>query len=245
MRLAAISDMHGNAAAFSAVIADLRKQSPDAVVCLGDVVMRGPQPKECLEMLHALEPIRTVRGNFDHRFTRWPEPNWTPQSVDDELKLRDFLYTRGHLTAQDQEWLANQPVEASLQIEGVGVELYHAAPGSINRYTWPWAPVDELARLRVDPGTQLVLFGHMHHAFVRTVKGFTVVNPGSVGLPFDGDNRASYAIIEIGDGGIAAQIRRVPYDVEASIRMAEQLGMPDADLFAQGLRQAEFPYPAK
>ncbi len=244
MRLAAISDMHGNAVAFEAVINDLRAQSPDVVVCLGDVVMRGPQPQECVEMLRSLKPRLTVRGNYDHRCSGWPAPGWTPKTAKEELLLRDVAYTCGHLSGEDREWLANLPVGASICLGGVHMEMYHAAPGSLGQYTWPWASNEELSRLRVDDSTQLVLFGHMHHPFVRTANGLTVVNIGSVGLSFDGDNRASYAVIDIDEGRFCSQIRRVAYDVEASIRIARDLGMPDVDLFAQAVRQATFPYPA-
>lgn len=244
MRLAAISDMHGNAVAFEAVINDLWGQAPDAVVCLGDVVMRGPQPKECVDMLRSLNPLVTVRGNFDNRFTRWPEPNWCPKTYKDELLLRDFEYTCARLPDDDQTWLGSLPVGFATDIEGLGVELYHAAPGSLVQYTWPWAPVEELCALRSDSRSGLVLFGHMHHPFVRSAKGFTVVNPGSVGLCFDGDNRASYAIIDIAGHDLAIQIRRVAYDVEAAIQVARNRSMPDVEVFAHAVRHAAYPYSA-
>lgn len=242
MRIAAISDMHANAVAFEAVIADLHRQSPDLILCLGDVVMRGPQPKECVEMLLALNPFSTVRGNYDHLLTRFPAPGWTPQGFKDELKLRDFEFTAAHLSAADQAWLADLPLEHRTTINGAQIELYHAGPGSLGRYTWPWSSPEELQTLRADDGTSLVLFGHMHYPFVRTAKGFTVVNTGSVGLSFDGDNRASYAIIDLEGGDLAVQIRRVAYDVERAIRVAREVGMPDVDHFIYALRQADFPY---
>lgn len=242
MRLAAISDMHANAVAFEAVIADLRRQAPDAVVCLGDIVMRGPQPKECVDMLRSLNPLATVRGNFDHRFTRFPPPGWSPKTYKEELRLRDFAYTSARLPDADQAWLANLPTEFATTTEGQGIELYHAAPGSLGQYVWPWATEEELSKMRVNASTKLVLFGHMHHPFVRTARGFTVVNTGSVGLPFDGDNRPSYAIIDITKNDLAIQIRRVAYDVEAAIQIARNCSMPDVELFEHALHHANFPY---
>jgi putative phosphoesterase len=242
VRIAAISDMHGNGVAFEAVIADLRRQSPDVIVCLGDIVMRGPQPKECVAMLRDLNPLVTVRGNFDWMFTRFPDPQWRPKTYKEELVLRDFEFTVARLSEAEQVWLGNLPLAFSTSIEGVQMELYHAGPGSLGRYTWPWAPVEELGTLRAHEGTSLVLFGHMHHPFVRSARGFTVVNTGSVGLSFDGDRRASYAIIDCEGGDLAIQIRRVTYDVERAIQVASDVGMPDLDHFAYAVRRAAYPY---
>lgn len=80
---------------------------------------------------------------------------------------------------------------------------------------------------------------NVHHSFVRQAKGRLVVNAGSIGLPFDGDNRASYAIIDIEKENISAQIRRVSYDVEAVIQIARERSMPYAEVFAYGVRRGE------
>lgn len=244
MRLAAISDMHGNAVAFEAVIADLHRQRPDVIVCLGDVVMRGPQPKECVEMLRALNPLVTVRGNFDDRMRRGFDPNWRPTTYKEALALADYEYTCAQLPEADRAWLGNLPVAYSGTLEGVGFELYHAGPGSLNRYTWPWAPDEELAQLRADQANQLVLFGHMHHPFVRSLPGCTVVNTGSVGLSFDGDNRAAYVVIDLEGPDLAVQVRRVTYDIEATIAVAHTLGMPNPEVFEHAIRHAAYPYSA-
>lgn len=244
MRIAAISDMHGNAVAFDAVIDDLHHQSPDVIVCLGDIVMRGPEPQECVDMLRSLDPLVTVQGNFDHRFTRWPKPGWRPQTYKDEHTLRAFEYDCRHLDPADQDWLGNLPTEHAVSFGDVAMELYHAAPGSLTHQTWPWATVDELSLLRSKDRTNLVMFGHMHHAFVRQALGFTVVNSGSIGLSFDGDNRAGYAVIDIEKHVVSAQIRRVAYDVELSIRRARTRAMPDLDVYEYALRQARYPYHA-
>jgi putative phosphoesterase len=242
LRLAAISDMHSNAVAFEAVIDDLRRQRPDAIVCLGDIVMRGPQPKECLEMLRSLNPLVSIRGNYEHRFTRFPKPGYQPQSYKEEIGLRAFEYDCSRLSEADQQWLANLPLEHTLEIEGRRIDLFHASPWFIAEVTWPWASLEDLSKLCIDQSADLVLFGHVHHSFMRQARGRLVVNSGSVGLPFDGDNRASYAIIDIDKNDIAAQIRRVSYDAEAAIRVAREQSMPDVDVFAHGLRHAIYPY---
>jgi putative phosphoesterase len=242
MRIATISDMHGNAVAFEAVVEDLKKQSPDEIIFLGDAVMRGPQPAECVELLRSLTPNVAVRGNYDHLFTRFPKPDWKPQDARQEMVLEAFEYDLKYLSQDDQQWLGNLAMEDSLDIDGTKIECYHAAPDSLIEVTYPWAPLEDLDKLHRDEKTKLVLFGHVHHAFVRQCRGRLVVNSGSIGTPFDGDNRASYALIDIEKDDIAVQLRRVSYDIEKAIRMAKERSMPNVELFEYALRYARYPY---
>ncbi|PTX55321.1 calcineurin-like phosphoesterase family protein [Melghirimyces profundicolus] len=92
-------------------------------------------------------------------------------------------------------------------------------------------------RLRREEDTDVAVFGHVHHAFVRCTGGVTVVNTGSIGLPFDGD-----PVIDLNLTGAAVQLRRVNYDREKAIRVAKEREMPDVELFEEGLRTASYPY---
>jgi predicted phosphodiesterase len=76
LRIAVMSDTHSNGVAFKAVISDMKSQSPDILFFLGDVAMRGPQPSECLELLHSLDFAQIVRGNYGHIFTRFPRNSY-------------------------------------------------------------------------------------------------------------------------------------------------------------------------
>ncbi|USG67424.1 metallophosphatase family protein [Brevibacillus ruminantium] len=245
MRLAVLSDTHGNAAALEAVMRDLQNQSPDAIVFLGDMVMRGPQPRECIQMVKSLQPHAIIRGNYDDLFTRFPEPGWSPSSEKEELVLRAFEYDCQHISAEDQAWLGNLPTELSLLVDEVPTEMYHAGPDSLYKVVYPWATLEELDTLHRREETRLVLYGHVHHSHVRQGNGRLVVNCGSIGLPFDGDNRASYAIVDIQKQDMAAQIRRVSYDIEKAISIAKDLFMPDVEAFEYALRTARYPYGLK
>lgn len=243
MRLAVLSDVHGNAVAFQAVIDDMKRMAPDAVVFLGDIVMRGPQPSECVELLRSLEPLATVRGNYDHMFTRYPKsPDWKPETFKENMQYRAFQYDRARLTAEQQHWIAHWPMGQALTLNGIQTELYHASASSFVQITYPWATLEQLDSLHQYEETKLVLTAHTHHAFVRQAMGRTVVNGGSVGIPFDRDNRASYAVIDLTGNDIAVQLRRVSYDIDRAVAIAKELSMPDVDLFEYGLRHALYPY---
>lgn len=243
MRLAAISDIHGNAIAFEAVIHDLKQQSPDAVVFLGDLVMRGPQPAECIELLYSLDPLISIKGNHDHYFSRYRAPSdWIPKNAKEEMNLRQFIYNKQNLSTEEQTWLAELPTEFYYKNDSLKAELYHASPDSLWKITWPWSTIDELDELHKEDTSNMVIYGHIHHAFTRTVKGRLIVNSGSIGLPFDGDHRASYVIIDIHKNNVAVQIRRISYDIEKVIRVAKDRQMPDTNLFENALRLARFTY---
>jgi putative phosphoesterase len=242
MRLAVISDTHGNANAFQTVIDDLRRQSPDAIVFLGDVVMRGPQPSECVHLLKSLTPLAIIRGNYDDKFTRFPEPGWKASNYKQELVLRAFEFDCERISDEDQRWLAQLPKEFFYTFEEVPAELYHATPSSLVDIVYPWASLDELDTLHQHEQTKLVMYGHVHHAYVRQGRGRLVVNCGSVGLPFDGDNRASYAIVDVNGKDIAVQLRRVAYDIQKAIKIAREQNMPNVEAFEYALRVARYPY---
>ena len=243
MRLAILSDTHGNAVAFEAVVQDLRRQSPDAVVFLGDLAMRGPQPAECADLLRSLNPLVAVKGNHDHYFALYPDASaWVPRNAKEEMNRRQLQYNQQLLSAEELRWIGHWPSEHVLRTEGIQAELYHASPASLAAIIWPWAANDELDALGKDASTQLVLYGHIHHAFMRNAGGRLIVNSGSVGLPFDGDNRASYAIIDVEGRDTAVQIRRIAYDIERVIRIAKDRRMPDAERFEEAVRRAVFTY---
>ncbi|MFD1394848.1 metallophosphoesterase family protein [Kroppenstedtia eburnea] len=242
IRIAAISDIHGNGVAFEAVWNDLRTTSPDLIFSLGDVVQRGPQPKECLDMLKALSPSVMLRGNHEHLLTRFPQPGQKPGSFKEKLAYRSIRYDKRWLSSEELQWLANLPLTRKPVLEGIQIECFHATPDSLTDVVWPWASMEELDTMRSCDRTHLVMYGHVHHAFIRQARDFTVVNTGSVGLPFDGDPRASYALIDLHGKDASVQLRRVDYDREKAIQIAVDRSMPDVELFAEGLRTARYPY---
>lgn len=181
MRLTCISDMHGNAVAFEEVIEDLDRQNPDEVICLGDIAMRGPESKKCVDLLQSLNPVLTVRGNFDHMFTRLDAENVVPEDSKDEMDLRAFQYACGQLSEEEMKWLAHLPTEEKRTFEGTSFEFYHASPNSLSERIWPWASDEELASLFNDENTEILVSGHIHRSFIRYLNGKTVINTGSIG----------------------------------------------------------------
>lgn len=241
MRIAVFGDIHGNYHALEAVLADMARRGVDQLVCLGDITLKGPLPRESVDRVRALGcPV--VLGNTDGCFQPGNPPSRYPARNDSQRAiLADFDRHLAALTETDRDWLANLPLTYSHRVEGMRFDFFHAVPHNNYVLLWPWSSNEELEGQRLSEETVLSAFGHNHRAFIRMHQGLTVVNAGSVGLPFDGDPRPGYALVEVEGGSLSTQIVRVPYEAEAAIQAARQVGMAGWELFAHTARTGRFP----
>ncbi len=190
MKILVIADVHGNAEALSAVLA--KERDADTTVFLGDTVLSGPQPNETMALLAGLDGV-LIRGNHDvemlepERFEHWPAP-W-------------LAYTRWILdTLEPPGWdlLRSLQPEGAYEVGGEQVFLHHGVLPDEPRQALPDTADGRLAALARGADCPLVLFGHSHVQFRRTVEGSEFVNPGSVGQPRCGRRAAFYGLIEDG-----------------------------------------------
>jgi predicted phosphodiesterase len=239
VRVAIVSDIHGNFTALEAVVSDIKTTSPDLVVHGGDLVTGGPQPAEVIGRIRELSWPGVV-GNTD-------EVLWSPEKFEQqverapklrpllEILFRDFAATRERMTDEQFHWLRTLPAAW----QGHGISLQHASPGDLWKAPMPDSEEQELISTYGGLHSAIVVYGHIHRPYVRQVAGFVVANSGSVGMPYDGDPRASYLLIE--DGKVS--VRRVEYDVEAEIRRLHSSGYPRAAWLAEVRRQAKYVQP--
>lgn len=222
--LAALYDIHGNLPALEAVLADAEAAGAERYLLGGDYALFGAWPLEVLERLESL-PAEWLRGNGER---------WTADAADAPARepLRSALGAcRELLGAERIAELAALP--ASLTREDT---LYcHASPGSDVEGFEPVPADDEAERIAEVTGRRLVV-GHTHVQFRRTAgASIELVNPGSVGLPLDGDRRAAYALIDAD----AVELRRVEYDVDAAASAVRRRFGPWAETVARRLERAE------
>jgi putative phosphoesterase len=241
MRMALFSDIHSNEHALEAVLADMAQRGIDQMVCLGDITMKGPLPKQCVDRVRALGcPV--VLGNTDGCYHPDSHPTLFPPQNESQVAARqDFERHERALTADDRAWLTSFPLTYTTTVEGNRLDLFHAVPHHNYLLVMPWASNAELGALRLSDDTQISAFGHSHRPFIRYVEGRLVINTGSVGAPFDGDPRASYALLDFDHGTTCATLIRVPYDSEAAIKVAQDVGMSGWELFAHTARTGQFP----
>ncbi len=208
--LAIIYDVHGNLPALEAVLADARDAGAQRFLLGGDYALFGPFPAETLKLLHELDDALWVRGNVDR---------WTAQP--DRLGDGDHLVPRAvsDTRAAIGEQAAAELGELAERHRLDGTLYCHASPVSDMRSFMPESGEDD-EQLLAGAGERRVVFGHTHLQFNRTgPDGVELLNPGSVGLPFDGDPRAAYALAH-DDGSI--ELRRVAYDQQAAIDALQQ-----------------------
>ena len=234
-RIAFFSDIHANLPALQAVLADIDTRDPDAVYCLGDLVGYGGFPNEVIDTVRDTG-LSTIMGNYDEGVGH--------QSGDcgcfypDERALKigkaSYDYTVTAVTDKNKAWLRELPRELHLEVEGRKLHLVHGSPRRINEYLLEERDARTYARLAAAETDDVLLFGHTHQIWQRRHGDVEFVNTGSVGRPKDGDPRAAYVVLEVGDSGVTALPVRVEYDTDAAAQAILTAGLPEA--LAEGVR---------
>jgi putative phosphoesterase len=217
MRLLVVSDIHGNWPALQAI-----HEEADAVLCLGDIVSYGPFPRECVAWVR--ERARyVVRGNHDSALAFDSDPQ--AAAFKRHLAAATLAIHRHLLPSDDIAWLHELPMELSFRLDDYRIHAVHATPKDpLFGYQLTPELDDETLKKEVEEvRADLVLVGHTHLPMSRGAWTKVVVNPGSVGQPLDGDPRAGYAILQDG----MAEIRRVEYDVAATVAGIRGMGLAD------------------
>jgi putative phosphoesterase len=234
MRIAIVSDIHGNRTAFDAVLADLRQAAPDVVLHGGDLAHGGSSPAEVVDAIRDLG-WPGVLGNTDEMLYR---PEALTEFAAQAPKLQPLCaaiadmaaYTREALGEARREWLRTLPL---VHVKAP-IALVHATKGNCWRSPMPEASDEELYSAYAPLGQPIAVYGHIHRSFIREVGGVIVANSGSVSMSYDGDRRAAYLLVD----DLRVSIRRVEYDVNREIQAMLARGLPHADWVAKILQSA-------
>ena len=240
MRIAIVSDIHGNLSAFEAVLADLRLTAPDLIFHGGDLAAGGSSPAEIVDRIRELG-WPGVLGNTDEflfapealkEFAEQAPPQYQPlfAAIGDMAEV-----TRAQLGEQRRAWLSRLPRVQLIE----SMALVHAKPGDLWRAPAPDAGDEELESAYQSLDRPVAVYAHIHRSYIRRTSRLTVVNTGSVSLSYDGDTRAAYLLLD----GSEPEIRRVKYDADREIESLHRLGMPHAGWIASALRTGAFQMP--
>lgn len=242
MKIALLADIHGNYAALQAVLQDIERQQPDQVFVLGDLVFKGPEPARCVEAVQALGTV-VIRGNIDELVGSGQiQPGFAKSSEHEAAIKREMEWTRGRLSEEQLHYLAHLPFRHEVMLSPqLKLQLVHANPRNILDSILPDSDEAQFTSMFEGTDAQITAYAHIHLPYVRSIGGRTLLNTGSVGLPFDGDTRSSYALIEVSGEDIAVTLRRVRYDVEETVRAYNGIDHPFASSVIEALRNGSAP----
>ncbi len=237
MRIAIISDIHGNLEALKVTLKDIEKRNVDKIICLGDIIAKGVHPKECVELIEENCDV-VLQGNCDEHFSKSHENIGNmPEQEQKRIKWNQSL-----LAKEDKEYLLNLPFCYEFYMSGSLVRVFHATPkvnnkailnvDSIDTKYQMFLPTEKTVSQNI---ADVVIYGHIHHPYMDKIYNKTIINVGSVGNSFDvirnrnkdsnvlETTKAFYLIIE-GEYGskdytseISFQFIKVPYDMEKEL----------------------------
>jgi putative phosphoesterase len=227
MTIAALYDIHGNLPALEAVLEDVRRASVDEIIVGGDV-LPGPMPTETLDLLLSIDaPIRFLMGNGD-RATLGQRAGVESSAIPPAFR-EAISWVAGQLSDAHARAVGAWPATQSAAIDALGSVLFcHATPRNDTEIFTRLTPEDRLEPVFANVAADVVICGHTHMQFDRTVGGRRVINAGSVGMPF-GEPGAYWLLL-----GRSIELRRTAYDLERAAERIRATAYPGAKEFAEG-----------
>lgn len=244
-KIAVFSDVHGNVHAFRAMVADAKRHGFDDSWFVGDLLMPGPGVGEILDLLDQMHPSIIVRGNWDDLVVNGIRGKIDLDKPSHVYFARLAQYVADHLNKQQVDAIANWPMQRMVKEGGLVFGLSHNLPDlNMGQALFPTNPSSNFDKLFGKDQPDVAIYAHVHHALLRYASDErAVLNPGSVGEPFNGwdrlqkDTRAHYLMLTVDDQGIAElDFRHVPYDRHAEYELAKQAGIPYLYLYQRTLQ---------
>lgn len=226
MKIALLADVHANCPALEQVILHAQEQGVEAFWNLGDMVGYAPFPNETIRLLKKT-CSRHVGGNYDLKALSDKRAGQMEAEGKDPAKIFSFAWTHEQLSEESVDLIGTMPLQLELVSSGKRFFLTHASPDGIEEGITPRTSCARLAAMARKAKADIVIGGHTHRFLKREEAGVLFVNPGSVGRPFDGDPRASYAVMEAVGGKVRVSPFRVPYCQEAMIGAMKEARFPD------------------
>ena len=247
MRIAIISDIHGNFVALETVLNDLKTEHIDRIVCLGDVISGGPHPSEVIAQLKTLNcPV--VMGNMDTRcLNPYPDEGKSKNAKrGNEVRSWDV----GKLSPDDLDYMRTFQATVEIPLDAnTSLLCYHGSPQSNEDAIVSTTPDEEMERMLSGYRAMVLAGGHTHTQMIRYHEDSTIINPGSVGAPITAHERirrvsqrplsdlhdreyppwAEYGVIAWEDRSLRIELRRVPIDIDVLVKKTHESGMPHAD----------------
>lgn len=246
-KIAILSDIHGNATALEAVIADAKAQGVSEYWLLGDIFLPGPGANDLVALLQDLPITVAVRGNWDDCVLEALDGEYgleNPQEIQ-LMRMTQFLMER--MDPATIVWLRSLPLLEKKEVEGLRFSLSHNLPDKNYGGDLSVGNATEKFDQLLDAETDVAVYGHVHKQLLRYgSQGQQIINPGTIGMPyFDWEalknHRAQYAVIEVEDGELVNILfRKVSYDYEAELELAKSKGLPFIEMYEELRREDNY-----
>ncbi len=226
-RIGVLADIHGNLHALKAVIQDAEKHGISAFLNAGDLTGIGVFPNEVIQLLNSRKNLSVI-GNFDLEVIGKAKKGNNERA----LALR---YARKELTKPCKEYLLGLPKKIILKAADKRLMLVHGSPAAIDEHLRMNTPSERLKELSEVANADVVVIGHSHEQFHRETNGVSFINPGSIGIPYDGNPKTAYAIVAFSP--LSIEFKRLDYDVKAAASALRHKKLPEvlAQMLLRGL----------
>ncbi len=230
-----LGDIHANYPALKAVLNYIRPNQFDRIVNTGDFTVYSTFPNETIQWFRKRKNSVCILGNTDRRILRILKGKQLKKPKKKEKRIM-YLWTSENLLPENIRYLKSLPKQTDFSAGGLQIGVFHGTRDDPDEELFPWAPESRFHDLAKDSPYQVQIMGHSHVPYYKIVDGIHFINTGSVGRMFDGDSRASFAILRISSGSIAVEHFRIPYAVEKVVKGLADHHLPDiyANMFRSG-----------
>ena len=249
MKIAVISDIHGNTDALEAVLLDIEKEGCSKIFCLGDIAMAGPEPSLTIKKIQELMQTKDfyiIQGNTDSMLSVFSLEIQNSIMQVNSVMASAYLADSQLLTDEEKQFLKNLPEQMEIEIAGIKILLVHGSPRKNNENIYPNLKIEEVEEMIKGVSADVIFCGHTHQPCgYQTNSEQTVVNVGSVGRPFSETPEACYSIMDIDETNSSYNIKHnfVKYDVEKAAEKIRKRGFDGVEKLANMLLHATSRYP--
>lgn len=221
-----LGDIHANYPAVKAIAHQVRAHRFDGIINTGDITVYSTFPNKTIEWFRKREESLSILGNTDRRILRILKGKKLKKPVKEEKRVM-YFWTCEHLLPKNISYLKSLPGQAELSAGNVRIGIFHGTLENKDETLFPDASENRFRRLAEGSPYQIQIMGHSHTPYYKKIKNVHFINPGSAGRMFDGDPRASFAILKIHREKINVEHFRIPYPVEEVIKGLKKSSLPD------------------
>ncbi|MCK4794872.1 MAG: metallophosphoesterase family protein [Desulfobacteraceae bacterium] len=232
-----LGDIHANYPALKAIWKHIRSDRFDWIINTGDFTVYSTFPNETIQWFRERKKTLCILGNTDRRILKMLKGKTLKRPKKEEKRVM-YFWTSENLLPENISYLKSLPKQTDLTVGHIRIGIFHGTLDDPNEELFPSAHENRFHQLSKDSPYEVHVMGHSHVPYYKIVDGIHFINPGSVGRMFDGDPRASYAILTLSSGRITVEHFRTSYSVEEAVKSLKKHRLPDiyAKMFRKGMK---------